>query len=94
MGDFLELQYKYGSRRGDSTIRPFYYPESSSSGSSTETVHETRLKAYLPILATYLSCEKYLGLIGAYPAIVKTSREGGNSGDLRDSESEIENDHN
>ncbi|KAG0253673.1 hypothetical protein BGZ95_006248 [Linnemannia exigua] len=32
MGDFLEAHYKHGSRRGDFTVPPFYYPESSPSG--------------------------------------------------------------
>ncbi|KAF9132896.1 hypothetical protein BGW39_011082 [Mortierella sp. 14UC] len=53
------------------------------------TVHETRLKAYLPNLATYCPGRKYLSLIYAHPAIVKPPREGWNSGDLWDPESEI-----
>ncbi|KAK3827173.1 MAG: hypothetical protein JOS17DRAFT_749111 [Linnemannia elongata] len=32
MSDFLEAHYKYGSRKGDSTVPPFYYPDSSPSG--------------------------------------------------------------
>ncbi|KAF9176748.1 hypothetical protein BGZ51_009713, partial [Haplosporangium sp. Z 767] len=32
MGDFLEAHYNHGSRRGNSTVPPFYYPESSQSG--------------------------------------------------------------
>ena len=32
MGDFLEAHYKHSLRRGDSTVPPFYYPESSPSG--------------------------------------------------------------
>ncbi|KAF9312447.1 hypothetical protein BG003_006268 [Podila horticola] len=126
MGDFLEAHYKHGSRRGDSTVPPFYYPEASPSGpdivfvlriddqlypvfvqnkllndifpgdveEARLTVHETRLKAYLPNLATYCPGGKYLSLIYAHPAIVKTPREGWNSGDLWDSESEIGADHN
>jgi hypothetical protein len=126
MSDFLDAHYKHGSRRGDSTVPPFYYPESSPSGpdivfvlqiddqlypvfvqnkllndifpgdveEARLTVHETRLKAYLPNLATYCPGGKYLSLIYAYPTIAKTPREGWNSGDLWDSESEIGTDHN
>ncbi|KAF9970028.1 hypothetical protein BGZ75_002485, partial [Mortierella antarctica] len=32
MADFLEAHYNHGSRRGDSTVPPFYYPKSSQSG--------------------------------------------------------------
>ncbi|KAG0203031.1 hypothetical protein BGX28_004557, partial [Mortierella sp. GBA30] len=58
------------------------------------TVHETRLKAYLPNLATYCPGGKYLSLIYAHPAIVKTPREGWDSGDPWDPESEIGTNHN
>ncbi|KAF9317742.1 hypothetical protein BG006_003311, partial [Podila minutissima] len=58
------------------------------------TVHETRLKAYLPNFATYCPGGKYLSLIYAHPVIAKMPREGWNSGDLWDSESEIGTDHN
>ncbi|KAG0010264.1 hypothetical protein BGZ81_002867 [Podila clonocystis] len=126
MGDFPEAHYKHGSRRGNSTVPPFYYPASSPSGpdivfvlqiddqlypvfvqnkllkeifpgdveEARLTVHETRLKTYLPNLATYCPGGKYLSLIYAHPAIVKTPREGWNNGDLWDSESEIGTDHN
>ncbi|KAF9135667.1 hypothetical protein BGX30_011485 [Mortierella sp. GBA39] len=126
MGDFFEAHYKYGSRRGDSMVSPFYYPESSPSGpdivfvlriddqlypvfvhnkplrdifprdveKARLTVYETRLKAFLPNLATYCPSGKYLSLIYDHPAIVKTLREGWNSGDVWDSESEIGTDHN
>ncbi|KAF9542978.1 hypothetical protein EC957_001414 [Mortierella hygrophila] len=57
------------------------------------TVYETRLKAYLPTLATYCPGGKYLSLIYDHPAIVKTLREGWNSGDVWGSESEIGTDH-
>ncbi|KAF8941157.1 hypothetical protein BGZ58_001873 [Dissophora ornata] len=114
MGDFMEAHYKHGSRRGDSTVPPFYYPDSSPSGpdivfvlriddhlypvfvqnkllndifsgdveEARLTVHETRLKAYLPNLATYYPGGKYLSLIYAHPAIVKMPREGWNSSNL------------
>ncbi|KAF9151680.1 hypothetical protein DFQ26_001160, partial [Actinomortierella ambigua] len=125
MGDFLDAHYKHGSKRGNSMVPPFYYPESSPSGpdivfvlqiddqlypvfvhnkllndispgvveEARLTVHETRLKAYLPNLATYCPGGKYLSLIYACPTIAETPREGWNSGDLWDSESEIETDH-
>lgn len=32
MGDFLEAHYNHGARKGDFTVPPFYYPESSQSG--------------------------------------------------------------
>ncbi|KAF9183685.1 hypothetical protein BGZ51_003863 [Haplosporangium sp. Z 767] len=32
MSDFMEAHYKHGSRRGDCTVPPFYYPEWSESG--------------------------------------------------------------
>ncbi|KAF9131526.1 hypothetical protein BGW39_001702 [Mortierella sp. 14UC] len=126
MGEFLEAHYKHGSRRGDSTVLPFYYPESSPSGpdivfvlqidgqlypvfvqnklldksfpadveEARLTVHASRIKAYLPNLATYCPGGKYLSLIYAHPAIVKTPRKGWNSGDLWASESEIGTDRN
>ncbi|KAF9152946.1 hypothetical protein DFQ26_000724, partial [Actinomortierella ambigua] len=123
--DFLDAHYTHGSRRGNSMVPLFYYPESSPSGpdivfvlqidgqlypvfvqnkllndispgdveEARLTVHETRLKAHLPNLATYCPGGKYLSLIYAYPMIAKTLREGWNSGDLWDSESEIGTDH-
>ncbi|KAG0276876.1 hypothetical protein BGZ95_006898, partial [Linnemannia exigua] len=126
MGDFLEAHYRHGSRRGDSTVSPFYYPESSPSGpdivfvlqiddqlypvfvqnkllnkifpgdveEARLTVHASRIKAYLPNLATYCPGGKYLSLIYAHPGIVKTPREGWNSDDLWASESEIGTDRN
>ncbi|KAG0010957.1 hypothetical protein BGZ82_003210 [Podila clonocystis] len=126
MGDFLEAHYKHGSRRGDSTVPPFYYPGTSPSGpdivfvlriddqlypvfvqnkllhgifpgdveEARLTVHETRLKMYLPNFAAYCPGGKYLSLIYAHPAIVKTPREGWNCDDLWDSEIEIGTDHN
>ncbi|KAG0369043.1 hypothetical protein BGX24_002566, partial [Mortierella sp. AD032] len=126
MGDFLEAHCKHGSRRGDSTVPPFYYPESSPSGPDIVfvlqidgqlypvfvqnkllnkispgdveegrlTVHASRIKAFLPNLATYCPGGKYLSLIYAHPAIVKTPRDGWNSGDLWASESEIGTDRN
>ncbi|KAF9113128.1 hypothetical protein BGX27_002121 [Mortierella sp. AM989] len=126
MGDFLEAHYNHGSRRGDSTVPPFYYPEPSQSGpdivfvlriddqlhpvfvqtkclveiypgdveKARLTLHETKLKAHLPNLATYCPGEKYLSLIYVYPTIAKTPREGWDGGDLWDSESEIGTDHN
>ncbi|KAF8919690.1 hypothetical protein BGZ58_004622, partial [Dissophora ornata] len=125
MGDFMEAHYKHDSKRDDSTVPPFYYPNSSPSGpdivfvlriddqlypvfvqnklpkdispgdveEARLTVHETRLKAYLPNLATYCPGGKYLSLIYAHPAVTKTPREGWNSSDLWDSESEIGTDH-
>ncbi|KAK3836309.1 MAG: hypothetical protein J3R72DRAFT_493789 [Linnemannia gamsii] len=125
MSDFLEAHYRHGSRRGDSTAPPFYYPESSLSGpdivfvlrindqlysvfvqnkllnkihprsieKARLTVHEARLKAYLPNLAMYCPGGKYLSLIYSHTAITKKPREGWNSVDLWDSDSEIGTDH-
>ncbi|KAG9067167.1 hypothetical protein KI688_011948 [Linnemannia hyalina] len=119
MGDFFEVNYKHGSRRGDSMVSPFYYPEPPPSGPDIVFVlriddqlypvfvhnkplgdifpgdvekarlaaYETRLKAYLPKLATYCPGGKYLSLIYDHPAIIKTPREGWNSGDVWDLES-------
>ncbi|KAF9544382.1 hypothetical protein EC957_012183 [Mortierella hygrophila] len=126
MGDFFEAHYKHGSRRGDSIVSPFYYPESSLSGPDIVVVlridgqlypvfvhnkplhdifpgdvekarpaaYETRLRAYLPNLATYCLDRKYLSLTYDHPAIVKTPREGWNSGDVWDLDSKIETDLN
>jgi len=125
MGDFLEAHYNHGSRRGNSTVPPFYYPESSKSGpdivfvlriddqlypvfvqtkcladihpgdveEARLTVHETRLKAHLPNLATYCPGGKYLSLIYVHPTITKMPREGWDGDDLWDSEPEIGTDH-
>ncbi|KAG0086497.1 hypothetical protein BGZ92_008082 [Podila epicladia] len=126
MSDFLEAHYKHDSRRGDSTVPPFYYPEMSPTGpdivsvlriddqlypvfvqnkllkdifpgdveEARLTVHETRLKAYLPNFAAYCPSGKYLSLVYTHPAIEKMPREGWVSSDLWDSESEIGTDHN
>ena len=56
------------------------------------TVHEMKLKAHLPNLATYCPGRKYLSLIYVHPTIVKTPREGWD--DLWDTESETGTNHN
>ncbi|KAF9344976.1 hypothetical protein BGX34_005164, partial [Mortierella sp. NVP85] len=58
------------------------------------TAHETSLEKHVPSLAKYCPDGKYLSLVYSYSEISKTPREGWDSGDLWDSESEIGTDHN
>ncbi|KAF9271164.1 hypothetical protein BGZ74_006415, partial [Mortierella antarctica] len=67
MGDFLEAHYNHGSRRGDSTVPPFYYPESSQSG--PDIVFVLRIDDQLYPVFVQTKC-----LAGIYPGGVEKAR--------------------
>ncbi|KAG0284524.1 hypothetical protein BGZ97_008150, partial [Linnemannia gamsii] len=101
MGDFLETYYNHGSRRGDSTAPPFYYPESSQSGPDIVFVQRIDAQLYPVFVQTKcLACiypgdvEKYMSLLYVYPTITVTPREGWYGDDIWDLEPEIVADHN
>ncbi|KAG0195034.1 hypothetical protein BGX28_002489, partial [Mortierella sp. GBA30] len=67
MCDFLEAHYNHGSRRGDSTVPPFYYPESSQSG--PDIVFVLRIDDQLYPVFVQTKC-----LAGIYPGGVEKAR--------------------
>ncbi|KAI9241348.1 MAG: hypothetical protein BYD32DRAFT_406181 [Podila humilis] len=99
MSDFMEVHYKYGSRRGRTGHRLcgtdrrsaliYVCPdEARKVGEARLTIHEIKLKAHPPNVASHGPGGKYLSLIYVHPTIVKTPREGWDGDDLWDAEPE------